>query len=138
MLYDPARFDPLTETAWDERRVLDGIREIVADADAAFDVDGLWPADDWDAWQTPTPLLSLYVGAAGVICALDTLRRRGVAEAGLDLPAAAHAAVEAWRRQPDLMQGIELPEPARAGFLSGFSGILAVAFRARPERRARR
>ena len=133
MLFDPTRFDSLTETAWDERRVLAGIREIVADTDAAFEPGGgLWPADDWDAWQTPTPLTSLYVGAAGVIWALDSLGRRGVAESGLDLPAAAHAAVAAWRHEPGFMRGIELPEPARAGFLSGFAGVLAVENRIAP------
>jgi lantibiotic modifying enzyme len=127
VLYDPARFDSLTETPWDEARVSAGIREIVADADAAFDVEDLWPAYDWDAWQTPTPLLTLYVGAAGVTWALDMLRRRGLAETRLDLRAAAHAVVDAWRREPSLMRGIELPEPARAAFLNGLSGILAVA-----------
>ena len=95
MLYDPTRFDVLTETPWDARRVVDGVREIVADTDAVFDPDELWPADDWDAWQTPTPLKSLYVGAAGVIWGLDALGRRGLAESGLDLRAAVRAAAEA-------------------------------------------
>ena len=57
-----------------------GIRPIVADADAAFGAESLWPADDWDSWRTPTPLKSLYVGAAGVIWGLDALARRGYAE----------------------------------------------------------
>ena len=55
MVYDAGRFDALTDTAWDDERVRDGIRAIVVDADAAFDETRLWPADDWDAWQTPTP-----------------------------------------------------------------------------------
>ena len=45
----------------------------------------LWPADAWDAREQPLPLKSLYAGAAGVIWALDTLRRRGHAETSLDL-----------------------------------------------------
>ena len=128
MVYDAGRFDALTDTAWDDERVRDGIRAIVADADAAFDETLLWPADDWDAWQTPTPLKSLYVGAAGVIWALDALARRGVAETALDLPRAARRTLDPWLAEPDLMRGTELPEPARAGFLTGQAGILAVAY----------
>ena len=57
-----------------------GDRRIVADVDEAFDADALWPADEWDGWQAALPLKNLYVGAAGVIWALDVLRRRGYAE----------------------------------------------------------
>ena len=112
------------------------IREIVADADGAFAADGLWPADDWDAWQTPTPLKALYVGAAGVVWALDALRRRGHAESRLDLADAARRdARRPGASEPDLMRGTELPDPARAGLFSGQSGILAVAWRLAPDER---
>ena len=49
------------------------IRAIVADADAAFDPDALWPADEWDVWEATPPMKNLYVGAAGVVWALDAL-----------------------------------------------------------------
>lgn len=132
MLFDARRFDALTDTAWDDDRVLMAVREIVADADAAFAESLLWPADEWDAWQTPTPLKSLYVGAAGVIWALDVLARRDVAVTSLDLRRAARQTVDAWRAEPDLMRGVELPDPARAGFLTGQAGILTVAYRLDP------
>ncbi len=89
MLYEPAHFEPLTDEPWDPARVEDAIATIVADADAAFDPDALWPAQEWDGWEEPLPLKTLYVGAAGVIWALDALRRRGHAETSLDLAAAA-------------------------------------------------
>ena len=82
MLFDPATFEPLTDAPWDEAWVRERIREIVADADGAFDETGLWPADEWDAWQTPTPLKALYVGAAGVVWALDALRGGGTRSPG--------------------------------------------------------
>ena len=132
MVYDARCFDALTDTEWDDERIRVAIREIVADADAAFDESLLWPADEWDAWQTPTPLKSLYVGAAGVIWALDVLARRDVAVTTLDLPLAARQTVDAWRAEPDLMRGVELPRPARAGFLTGQAGILTVAYRLDP------
>ena len=127
MLYRPEAFEPLTGE-WDDERVRDGIRKIVADADAAFGAESLWPADDWDSWRTPTPLKSLYVGAAGVIWGLDALTRRGYAEPRTDLAAAAETTVEAWRREPDLMAEIELPTTKESGLLSGESGILLVAW----------
>ena len=129
MLFRPDAHEPLTEEPWDEGLVRDAIRTIVADADAAFDPDALWPAHEWEAWNTPLPLKSLYVGAAGVLWALDALRRRGLADSRIDLGAAAKRTVEAWRAEPDLMRGVELPSTAAAGLLSGESGILAVAWR---------
>lgn len=67
MLYEPAQFKPLTDDPWDPVRVEDAIARIVADADAAFDPEALWPAHEWDGWQAPLPMKNLYVGAAGVI-----------------------------------------------------------------------
>jgi hypothetical protein len=134
MVYDAARFDALSDTAWDDERVRVAVGEVVADADTTFDESLLWPAHEWDAWQTPTPLKSLYVGAAGVVWALDALGRRGVAESALDLSQAAGLTLGAWRAEPDLMRGVELPEPARAALLTGQTGILAVAYRLDPTR----
>jgi Lanthionine synthetase C-like protein len=126
VLYRPEAFEPLSPEPWDEARVRAAIGEIVADADAAFDPDALWPAHDWDGWSTPLPLKNLYVGAAGVLWALHALRKRGVAVSRLDLEAAAARTLELRRGRPDLMQGVELPQPADASLLEGESGILAV------------
>jgi hypothetical protein len=129
VLYDPAAFEPLTDQPWDEARASDGIAAIVADADAAFAPDALWPAHEWDGWQAALPLKNLYVGAAGVIWALDDLRRRGHAETALDLSAIAIDALERWRAEPDHMEGEVLPEPPASGLLTGETGILLVACR---------
>ncbi len=126
MLYQTERYESLAGE-WDEERARAGIRAIVADADAAFGAESLWPANEWDSWRTPTPLKSLYVGAAGVLWALDELRRRGHAEPRTDLAAAAEETLAAWRREPDLMAEIELPTTKEAGLLSGETGILLVA-----------
>jgi hypothetical protein len=119
VLYRPEAYEPLTDEPWVDGRVRDEIAAIVADADAAFDADELWPACEWEAWQTPLPLKTLYVGAAGVLWALDALRRRGLAAPSLDLASAAARTVERRREQPDLMEGIELPLRAESGLLSG-------------------
>lgn len=101
-VYDPTAFTALTETRWDDNVVRAAAREIVADADDAYRSTRLWPADEWDAWQTPTPLKTLYVGAAGVIYALDALRCRGDADSRVDLAEASQSTLDAWRREPDL------------------------------------
>jgi hypothetical protein len=126
VLYDPAAFEPLTDEPWDEVRVRNGIAALVADADAAFDPDALWPAHEWDGYNAPLPLKNLYVGAAGVIWALDDLRRRGFAETAVDLSAAAMRALELWRAEPDFMAGEVLPEPPESALLTGETGILLV------------
>jgi hypothetical protein len=127
-LYRPGGYEPLAGE-WSEDRARAGIRAIVAEADAAYGAESLWPANDWDSWRTPTPLKSLYVGAAGVVWALDELRTRGLAEPRTDLAAAAEEALAEWRREPDLMAEIALPTTKEAGLLSGETGILLVAWR---------
>jgi hypothetical protein len=126
VLYRPEAFQPLSPEPWDEGRARAAIGAIVADADAAFDEDALWPAHAWDGWSTPLPLKNLYVGAAGVLWALHALRERGFAASRLDLRAAVVRTLELRRERPDLMQGVELPQPADASLLEGESGILAV------------
>src|SRR5436305_13028830 len=101
MLYEPTRFDALIDEPWVPARVEDAIAAIAADADAALDPAALWPAHEWDAREKPLPLSGLYVGAAGVIWALDELRRRGHADSSRALAAAVVHAVELERATPD-------------------------------------
>jgi hypothetical protein len=125
-LYDPERFESLLDEPWAPSRVEDAIAAIVADADAAFDPEGLWPAHEWDGFEEPLPLTSLYAGAAGVIWALDELQRSGHAESSLDLATAALRALELERAAPDFAWD-EHYHPA--SLLSGETGPLLVAFR---------
>ena len=128
MLYRPEAFEPLVDEPWDEARVREGIRAIVADTDRAFDPDGLWPAHEWDVWELRQPLTELYGGAAGVVWALDALRRRGHAETGLDLSAAVTRALELWRAGPLSVGDTPLPSPSASSLFSGETGILVVAW----------
>ena len=126
MLYEPAQFEPLIDEPWAPARVEDAIAAIVSDADAAFDLDALWPAHEWDGWEEPLPVKSLYVGAAGVIWALDALRRRGHAETSLDLAAAASRTLELERAEPDSTADDHYRP---AALFRGETGPLLVAFR---------
>jgi len=132
VLYGPELHEPLTDEAWDEQRARDAIAGIVADADAAFDPDRLWPAEEWDVYEATPPLKNLYLGASGVIWALDALRRRGLAETAIDLPAAAARTLEWWRGLPDYAQWESVPEAAASALLIGEIGPLIVAWRLAP------
>lgn len=133
MLYKPEAFEPLTDEPWDEDRVRSRIRAIVADADQAFRGPRLfWRAHEWDRWHGTSPMKNLYVGSAGVLWALNALRRRGHAETALDLAGLALRNVELFRERPDFMKGVKLPEPRESSLLEGETGVLLVAWRLAP------
>ena len=82
-LFDPARHEPLGETAWDAGEARRAIEAIVADVRAEAGPDGTWenhPREDAPA-GTP-PYRNLYFGAVGVTLGLDHLVRLGVAPPG--------------------------------------------------------
>jgi hypothetical protein len=131
VLTRPEAFEPLTDEGWDEARVRAGIRELVAETDAALRGPKLlWRAEDWDRWRATSPLKDLYVGAAGVLWALADLRDRGHAETRLDLGGElVFRVLERYRERPDLAGWTDLPEPRESSLLSGEAGILLVAYR---------
>ena len=109
------------------------IHEIVADTESALRGPRLlWRANDWDGWHATSPLKSLYVGAAGVLWALDDLRRRGHAETRLDLGELALRTLEAFRARPDFIRGLKLPSERESSLFLGETGILLVAWRIAP------
>ena len=133
MLYRPDAFERLTDEGWDEARARDGIAEIVADTDAALRGPKLlWRAHNWDNWHATSPLKNVYVGAAGVLWALDQLRRRGYRETTLDLTDLALRNLTLFRERPDFIKVMKLPEPRNAALLTGEAGILLVAWQLAP------
>jgi Lanthionine synthetase C-like protein len=130
MLYRPDAFEPLTEARWSERRAREAIARIVADTDGSFRGPRLlWRAHPWDRWQATSPMKNLYVGAAGVVWALERLRARGFTETHLDLAAVAARTLELFRERPDIQRAMKPPEPAESGLMTGETGILLVAWR---------
>jgi hypothetical protein len=133
VLYRPEAFEQLTDDPWDAEIVRAKIREIVSDTDRALRGPKLlWRADRWDSWRATSPMKCLYVGAAGVLFALDGLRGRGHAETALDLADLALRNLELFRGRPDFIKGMDLPEPPESGLLTGESGILLVAWKLAP------
>ena len=135
MLYQPDAFDQLTETQWDEARVRDGIRDVVADADAAMRGPKLmWRAHEWDRWHSTSPMKNLYAGGAGVLWALEQLRSRGYAETTLDLADLARRNLNLFRARPDYvkLEAFKPPEPRDSALFLGEAGILLVTWRLAP------
>jgi hypothetical protein len=135
MLYRPEAYEPLVDTPWSELRARAAIRQIVEGADDEFRGPKLfWRANEWDGWHGTSPMKNLYVGTAGVLWALDRLRRRGHTETKLDLADLARRNVELFRARPDYMKGMKLPEQRDSALLTGEAGILLVAWRLAPSR----
>src|SRR6266446_2433014 len=81
MLFEPDSHERLTEDRWEPGRVHAAIREIVEDAEGAFD-DG-WPThpqDGDDDSDMERRFGTVYLGGAGVVQALDSLQRRELVE----------------------------------------------------------
>jgi lantibiotic modifying enzyme len=134
-LYRPEAFDRLTDTPWDEARVRDRIRNVLADADAAWRGPKLfWKAHEWDGWHGTSPMKNLYVGTAGVLWGLDQLRQRGHAETRLDVADLALRNLELFRTRPDYLkvEAYPPPEPRDSSLFLGEAGILLVTWRLAP------
>src|SRR2546430_17713445 len=102
MLYEPDQFDRLIDEPWVRAHVEGAIAKIVADVDAAFGLDRLWPVvNEWDEYRDGQPAKVLFTGAAGTSWALETLRRGRHAEPALELAAAALPALELEPAEPD-------------------------------------
>jgi hypothetical protein len=85
VLFDPDVHEARVDDPWDADRVRAAIRAIVDDAEDAFD-DG-WPTHPADS-ESPSDDLhrfrTIYMGGAGVVRALESLQRRGLADVRRD------------------------------------------------------
>ena len=125
-LYDPARHEPLTSTAWDEAAAHQAIVRIAASAEAEFDAaQGNWPLHPLDE---PTPpgvrQVDLYFGSLGAIWALRDLAAQGAITLHTDFLPAIEAGPEQLRSSmADYLHG-------SASFLCGESGALLLQWMA--------
>ena len=129
MLFDPAMHESLQDARWEAELVRSAIRALAADVERAYDPDQFWPpANEWDAFGATLPLKEVFVGAAGVVWALDRLQRSGHAEPALDLSAAASRALVRCREEPCVKEGDGVPQPSTSALLVGESGVVLVAW----------
>lgn len=125
-LYDPGRHETLVGAAWDPDLACDAIRRIVAETRAMGSRVGTWPLHPQDGPEGSPPMLSLYLGSAGVIWALDELTRAGLAPPGETF--AEHLPRQVvWNREAHLQRGLR----SRA-YLTAEAGLLLTQYRTAP------
>ena len=83
-MIDRARHVHLRPITWDAAEVASAIEEIAADAIAHFDPRRFWPKHAQDDEVPDDGNASLYIGATGVVWALDYLARVGATTARYD------------------------------------------------------
>lgn len=84
-LFDPARHEALTATPWSEGAARAAVARIADDALRRFDAATLWPTHPLDdAAPDAAPQHGLYLGAGGVIWALQHLRHAGAIAGDFD------------------------------------------------------
>jgi hypothetical protein len=127
-LIEPDRHEGLSAQCWDENAARRAIETIVRDCEDRFTPDDLWPPHPLDIEGEPVsaPFTMLYFGAAGMIWALDSLARRGLARP-TDRFAPTLAALEALN-----LAQIEPWGYGLESFLMGRSGVLLTQYRVRP------
>jgi hypothetical protein len=125
MLFDPARHAPLVDVAWDAGRARSAIDAIVRDTIRTANADSLWPVHPEDKDGDTPAFYDLYLGASGVVWALDALRRAGATDAEFrpDLDVSAWlAANRATFPSVDRLEGL----------LGGDAGLLIAQWRRKP------
>jgi Lanthionine synthetase C-like protein len=114
-LFDPVEHEPLTESEWDETRARSAIDRIVARTVDAYEPGRFWPRNPLDEYGLPSDRdHSLWIGAAGVLWALDRLGA-GVGEADV---------YESYCARPDI--------PDSPGLMMGETGVLLISWRLAP------
>jgi hypothetical protein len=109
MLFDPARHEPLTSTAWDAARAHEALATIVRDAEQQHLPGGHWPVhpnDNEGDLPADGAFKSLYLGSAGVWWALWTLQREGAVALRLDPVAGIDQAMAAYAAAPDTGEAV--------------------------------
>jgi Lanthionine synthetase C-like protein len=130
VLFDTASHERLADRPWSESQARAAIATIVADVESAFDEHALWPAHPLDEDRGPLPpLTSLYLGASGVVWALDELERLGAAELRRNWAPTAVTLHERYVADPDFGEHLGGSVPS---LWMGESGILLVAHRLAP------
>lgn len=98
MLFAEDRHEPAPAIKWDEARARDTILRIVRDTEERFSPETFWPTHQLDA-KDLEPQYTLYMGACGVIWALQHLQAQGAASLSRDYAAAIPALLAPNRAQ---------------------------------------
>jgi Lanthionine synthetase C-like protein len=123
MLFEPGRHQALSSDRWDEQFVRAAINRITTDTIRDFSATTLWPTHPDDAPPSAT-FYNLYIGAAGVIWALDYLRRSDATDTVPD-----YGPIVVDLIAPNRARFARASALGVGGLLSGDTGILLTAAR---------
>jgi hypothetical protein len=115
VLWRVVEHEPLTDRAWDVRQAEAALAGIVADAESAV-VGGGWPGHGLDDEPEGSQIMSLYLGTAGMVWALNEL------DSSLDAPMLVDKAVDRYRTLPDFEGAAHAPS-----LWMGETGLLVLA-----------
>jgi hypothetical protein len=128
MLFDAHAHEPLTGAPWRPPEIEAAIRAIARDADDALRDTRWWPLHPLDVEPGDPELWhGVYLGAAGMLWALDHLSRAGLHEPRHDYARLAHDVLESYLSRPEF----DGPEPS---LWIGEGGITLVAWLLAPDR----
>ena len=131
MLWEQGSHEQLIDTDWDESAAREAIKEIAATAEEAFDEVALWrPHPRDEVVGALDRMKGLYLGASGVVWALDFLARAGVVTLTRDWLPIATKAVDLYVEEPDGGEDLGGGVPS---LWIGATGILLVAHQFSPE-----
>lgn len=124
-LHEPSAHETLHGGPWDEERVRAVVREVVAETERMCDPAGRWPLHPIDAGDKDDDWAGvshgIYLGAAGMLWALDHLTRADAAETSIDLAAAAA------RLHAGYLQSCHAPDEPMPSLWVGEAGVVLVA-----------
>ncbi len=127
-LHEPERHVVLEVPPWNPDAAKSAIQEIVDDAAGRFDADQFWPSHPMEDDRTHcTPL---YRGAAGVIWAIDYLRRQGAAKCDVEFVPVLPGLLAANRAEFATFG--EFFSSEQASLLMGDVGVLLLTMRLAP------
>src|SRR4030095_12134084 len=126
MLFDPQVHEPLVDAVWDPPAVERAIRTIASEAEQALRGADWWPVHPTDVDPgDPDTFHGVYLGAAGVLWALQRLTQAGFHEPRHDHARLAEEVWASYLRQPEFSG----PHPS---LWMGEGGIALVAWLLQP------
>ena len=128
MLHSPEAHAQLVDTPWDPTAARSAIREIAADCEAAFGSGPTWRVHERDGEPGDDgPWATMYMGACGVVYALDLLRERGLIDQAREYAPVLDRLLIGYRAEPEFGEWAHPPS-----FWMGETGILLVRQRLSP------
>jgi len=126
MVYEAERHEALDGSDWNEATAREFIERVAAEANITFSSRELWPTHPLEEAPVGTRFYNIYIGAGGVIWALNYLKRTG---AIVDHPDFQEVITEIREANRARIEGGAWRSHGCNGLLTGDAGLLMVAGR---------